>query len=399
MWLTEANNVPAEVQCRELRQLQSTRPWLLGGTDRSDKTWPANASCGVPAPIPVESAAGYVLSEGQQLQQAPPPMPAGCVSADAHGPVSFKWTGGFVFPQLPHHGFVTTDSAASCCAKCQSFKNCTFWTFEHSGTVAKPTCYDQAGACCYLRTAAAWAARTVGDEALVSGSTKPLPVAPPPPPGVKVVACVGDSITAGYLSSNNMDYPHQLQTMLGSKYKVINFGAGGRTMLKKGDQPYWTTGPLRFALESKPDIVVLMLGTNDAKVNNWRPLHAEFPVDYKTMIDTFKNLTNVPKIYLMVPPPLYQDGAYGMNQTVINSLFPGDGVAGVNTLAKASGLDAPIDLFSLWEGHCPVLGGTPGHPANKTHVLCDWIAKGDACHPSNEGYGKLAAAVKAKIAP
>ena len=100
-----------------------------------------------------------------------------------------------------------------------------------------------------------------------------------------------------------------------------------------------------------------------------------------------------------MPPPLYQDGAYGMNQTVINTLFPGDGAAGVKTLAKASGLDAPIDLFSLWEGHCPVLGGTPGHPNNKTHVLCDWIATGDACHPSNEGYTQLAKAVAAKIAP
>ena len=43
-----------------------------------------------------------------------------------------------------------------------------------------------------------------------------------------------DCYQAGYLSSNNMDYPHQLQTMLGSKYLVKNFGAGGRTMLKKG---------------------------------------------------------------------------------------------------------------------------------------------------------------------
>jgi YD repeat-containing protein len=48
MWLTESNNVAAEVQCRELRQLQIARPWLLGGTDRSDKSWPANSSCGVP---------------------------------------------------------------------------------------------------------------------------------------------------------------------------------------------------------------------------------------------------------------------------------------------------------------------------------------------------------------
>ena len=47
MWLTEANNIPAEVQCRELMRLEEGRPWLLGGTDRSDKTWPRNASCGV----------------------------------------------------------------------------------------------------------------------------------------------------------------------------------------------------------------------------------------------------------------------------------------------------------------------------------------------------------------
>ena len=329
---------------------------------------------------------------------SPPPMPAGCYSADADGPVTFKRTGSFVFPNLPHHGLMLTDSADSCCTLCQSFKNCSFWTYSADGTPTKPICYDEPGGCCFMRTAAAWANRAVAQAPIVSGSTNPLPLPPTPAPGVTSVACVGDSITAGYLSTNNMDYPHQLQTMLGSKYKVLNFGAGGRTMLKKGDQPYWTTGPLRFALESKPDIVVLMLGTNDAKTNNWHaPLVREFPIDYKAMIDTFKNVSSNPKIYLMVPPPLYQDGAYGMNQSVINSLFPGDGPAGVKTLAKASGLDAPIDLFSLWEGHCPVEGGTAGHLPNKTHVPCDWIAKGDACHPSNEGYTKLAAAVAAKI--
>ena len=90
-----------------------------------------------------------------------------------------------------------------------------------------------------------------------------------------------------------------------------------------------------------------------------------------------------------------------MNQTVINTLFPGNGPAGVRTLAKASGLPAPIDLFSLWQSHCPVKGGTPGTPPSKTDVPCDWIGGGgkDACHPSNVGYGKLAEAVKKVIAP
>lgn len=215
------------------------------------------------------------------------------------------------------------------------------------------------------------------------------------------VACVGDSITQGYLSTGGMNYPNQLQKMLGSTYKVMNFGAGGRTMLKKGDNPYWRTGPLKQALASEPTIVVLMLGTNDAKVRNWAPHSSEFPGDYMEMVNDFKNVSTKPKVYLMVPPPLYQDGRYGMNQTVINTLFPGDGPAAVRTLAKQAGLPAPIDLFSLFQKHCPVVGGTPGHAPNSTDVPCDWIASGgrDACHPSNVGYGQVAAAVKAAIAP
>ena len=59
-------------------------------------------------------------------------------------------------------------------------------------------------------------------------------------------------------------------------------------------------GPLKAALASKPAIVVLMLGTNDAKFHNWGPLHDEFPVDYKSMIDEFKNVSTKPTIYLMV---------------------------------------------------------------------------------------------------
>ena len=33
-----------------------------------------------------------------------------------------------------------------------------------------------------------------------------------------------------------------------------------------------------------------------------------------SMIDAFKNVSTKPKIYLMVPPPLYQDNRYGMNR-------------------------------------------------------------------------------------
>lgn len=120
------------------------------------------------------------------------------------------------------------------------------------------------------------------------------------------------------------------------------------------------------------------------------------------MIGSFASMPSAPKIWLMVPPPLYRDGTYGMNQTVINTLFPAaDGPASVRSLAKGAGLAEPIDLYSLFQAHCPVSGGTPGHPPNKTDIRCDWIGRDgtDACHPNNVGYGKIAAAVKAVIAP
>ena len=91
----------------------------------------------------------------------------------------------------------------------------------------------------------------------------------------------------------------------------------------------------------------------------------------------------------------------GATETVINTVFPGEGPAGIRTLAKQAGLPAPIDLFSRIQGHCPVLGGTPGHANNQTDVVCDWIASRgkDACHPSNVAYGKIAAAIKPVVDP
>ena len=203
------------------------------------------------------------------------------------------------------------------------------------------------------------------------------------------VACVGDSITAGYLSSCGLDYPHQLQTLLGEDYAVTNYGVGGTTLMRKADHPYWNTSKFAQAAASNADIVVLMLGTNDAKRWNWQAHAADFPADYAAMIEVFTSMPSHPVIHLMTPPPLYKDGVYGMNQSVINTELP----RLVPQVAKAARLSPPISLFELWEGHCPVKGGTPGHPPNATDVRCEWIAGPDGCHPDNMGYGKIASAV------
>ena len=74
--------------------------------------------------------------------------------------------------------------------------------------------------------------------------------------------------------------------------------------------------------------------------------------------------------------------------TVLPALVP--------QIAKANKLPPPVDLYSLFQKHCPVGGGTPGHPNNGTDTPCDWIGSGglDGCHPDDYGYLQVAMAVR-----
>ena len=57
------------------------------------------------------------------------------------------------------------------------------------------------------------------------------------------------------------------QELLGEeRYEVYNFGLGSTTVRKSGDHPYWYTQEFNESIAMKPDIVIIQLGTNDAKV-------------------------------------------------------------------------------------------------------------------------------------
>ena len=114
------------------------------------------------------------------------------------------------------------------------------------------------------------------------------------------VACVGDSITEGSGLQPDKRYPAQLQALLGAGYKVENFGVGGRTLLSKGNLPYIKEQRYQDALAMEPDIVVIMLGTNDAKPMNWK-FEKEFEADYRALVESFKRLDSKPRIFLCLP--------------------------------------------------------------------------------------------------
>ena len=127
------------------------------------------------------------------------------------------------------------------------------------------------------------------------------------------VACIGDSITQGSGAERGKSYPDQLQALLGDKYKVGNFGVSGRTLLQKGDFPYRKEKKYQDALKMQPNIVIIMLGTNDTKPQNWKH-EAEFVGDYRDLIKSFQELPSKPKVYVCRPCPVPGKGNFGINE-------------------------------------------------------------------------------------
>lgn len=136
------------------------------------------------------------------------------------------------------------------------------------------------------------------------------------------IAFMGDSITIGSgLKNAKVEcYPSKFSELLkgkyGDKYEVGNFAVSGRTMLRHGDYPLWNEPQFTEALKFKPDVVYIMLGTNDTKPQNWDKFGNEFAVDYQTMIDTFKSVNPNVHFILAFPPPAFKV-QWGIRDSVI----------------------------------------------------------------------------------
>ncbi len=137
------------------------------------------------------------------------------------------------------------------------------------------------------------------------------------------VACVGDSITYGHGIKNRLKacYPAQLRRMLGDKWEVRNFGVSGATMLKQGDLPYWQQQAFKDILAYNPHVVIIKLGTNDTKPQNWT-FKNEFARDYMDMIDRFSELPARPRVWICYPVPAFAE-RWGINEFAIkNEVIP-----------------------------------------------------------------------------
>lgn len=189
------------------------------------------------------------------------------------------------------------------------------------------------------------------------------------------VAAVGDSTTYGLMIDNWSEntYPYQLGELLGADYWVENFGANNYAAMKSADFPYAETKEYENSLEFNPDIVVIMLGTNDSKMTNWQGKN-QFKKEYTELVEAYIDNNPEMEIYLATPPKSYYDAERpgDINNDNINKVT--EAVKEVSA-EKETGL---IDINQLTE-------------ENR-----DWFQM-DGIHPNAEGAKNIAEEVHQHI--
>ena len=121
------------------------------------------------------------------------------------------------------------------------------------------------------------------------------------------VACVGDSVTYGctlplfFLRR----YPAVLQRLLGPDAQVAAFGVNDRTLQSTGNKPYRKEKAFRQSKDFLPDVVVILLGTNDSKENNWISAEA-FRQQYGELVAEYRALPSAPRILICTPPCAFE---------------------------------------------------------------------------------------------
>lgn len=183
------------------------------------------------------------------------------------------------------------------------------------------------------------------------------------------IAAVGDSNTAGtgvvLEDRDTLSYPARLQQKLGSRYEVSNFGASGTTLLDNANAPYIFHELYEKSKESKPDIVLIMLGTNDVRSEAWDQY--EYKKQFIALVNEYKNLSSSPKVYIVTPPGLFNDGE-------IDLRLKNEAVPEVYSVAEEAGVEV-IDVFSATREHSDLfLDGV--HPnAEGYEIIADTVYK------------------------
>lgn len=179
------------------------------------------------------------------------------------------------------------------------------------------------------------------------------------------VACIGDSITYGANADNSYtdSYPAQLQKLFGGEANVMNFGNSGKTIRDNADDPYRKTTEYNGALLFKPDIAVIMLGTNDSKTYQV-PTKSSLVTAFTALVNDLKAVNPDMLIYIATCPYAYSS-AYQINNKNIEEIV----IPAQRSVAQANNLEI-IEMHEFTKG------------ISKCYA--------DGIHPTSHGYTYLA---------
>ena len=186
--------------------------------------------------------------------------------------------------------------------------------------------------------------------------------------GSEKIIFVGDSITFGQGVMKNRStesYPAMVAELLGEEYQTVNYGLCNRTLLSTGNMPYTEEDFAAESLESGAQTVVIMLGTNDSKPDNWDA--SLYEKEYIELVEKYKSMDSNPKVYVMLPPVIYK--APENSGDCNNEVLADEVIPAIKRVAEATGVNV-IDLYSVTEGHE------------------DWYS--DGLHPNAEGNTAIA---------
>jgi acyl-CoA thioesterase-1 len=189
------------------------------------------------------------------------------------------------------------------------------------------------------------------------------------------VAAVGDSITFGEGVDPDRreeeSYPGQLQGLLGSDYQVLNFGYIGATVQDGGDTPYKETDAYAASLRSDPAVVIVMLGANDSKPQNWNA--GTYESQLKELIALYRLLPTQPAVYVATPPVAFENAAKIQPKVIAEEIVPI-----VREVGERTGTPV-INVYSATRDHREYFP--------------------DGVHPNREGASIIAATVNDALKP
>lgn len=122
------------------------------------------------------------------------------------------------------------------------------------------------------------------------------------------IACVGDSLTEGIGAKGWQDgdfggaYPQQLQLILGENYEVGNFGKGSSYVYNKSgrDKTLWYPNTVAYSKSKKfeADYVIIMLGTNDARVMTSQADAYEYKLKLCEIVEHYLDMPSKPTVII-----------------------------------------------------------------------------------------------------